>query len=368
MLAMADALQLRGHEVALAVQRYAELPAVLPGMPIFQAPVWPGLFSDHAQSPVRAATMIDIFGRLGLNRPRVLKHLLTGWDSIFAAYRPDLVIGDYAPALLVAAQGRLPSIATGSGFQVLDDRDPVSRLGGGEPGYGEAEMLDILDADLREAGRQPLEHLGALFRCTRPIVASFKELDPYRRHDDGLFCAPQLSGWASAASVQGNEVFVYVNGYLSNVEALWRGLAHSGLPIRTFVPLIEPQMKTLLLKLGIIVEPAPVDWKTIARRSRIIVSHGAHGTMCTAMLAGLPHLVFYGDLEKGLHGRAMTEIGMGVLCNADTITPEQLGERIRALYDDEAMAAHTRAASLGFQARMTPAFETSIADAVDALL
>lgn len=368
MLAMANALKERGHEVALAVQRFDALPPELPAMAVYQAPVWPGLYSDFQSSSVRASTIIDILARLGLSRPRTLKHLVTGWDALFAAIRPDLVIGDFAPALMVAAQGRLPSIATGPGFQVPPDADPVMRLGEREPGYDEAMLLDIVDADLREAGRAPLDHLGALFRCTRPMIASFAELDPYRRTDAGQFCAPSITGWAESGEARGDEVFVYVNGLMSNTEALWQGLAGSGLPIRAYVPLISPETRTLAARLGIAVEPEPLSWRAIAARSRLIVSHGAHGTMCAALLSGLPHLVFFADLEKALHARAMSEAGFGATCNVETATSASLAGQVKALHADRAGAERTRAAAPRFRERMVPDFGDAVADAVELLI
>ncbi len=370
-LAMAKALAGRGHDVVLAVQRFDALPPALPkGISVVQAPVWPGLMKTYESPPwKRAVTAIDILARLGLARPHTLKHLVLAWDSLIVATRAELVIADYAPALIVAAQGRLPSIATGSGFQVPPaGSHEILRIGDGEPGYDESQMLDIIDADLRETGRPPLDTLSAFFRSSRPLVASFRELDPYQRPSDAEFIAPAIGHKPSPASRPGDEVFVYLNGPVRKSEAFWKGLAASGHRVRTYLLGADEALAAMVAGHGVIVERQPVPWPLIVERSRIAVHHGAHGTMCALLLAGIPQISVPADLEKQLHSRAMAQHGLGIVLDSDNTSAEQLAQTVSALHADTDFAARARSAAPSFAARIPIPFEDSISEAAEELL
>lgn len=367
-VAVARRLRERGHDVALALQRFEGLPERLSAVTLFQAPVWPGLFLESAVMPTApAVTMVDILARLGLSRPRTLTHLLLGWDAIAAAFRPDVVLCDHAPALQLAMQGRVPTIVAGSGFQVTPALDPVPRLAGDAPGHDEDAILDLIDADLREAGRAPLDSLGAMFRHDRSIIATFPLLDPYGRTDSASFAAPVIGEWAAPAEAPGNEVFVYLNGPIQRAEALWQGLAASGHPIRAYMPQIGAETRAMIERHGIAVERSFQPWRTIAKRSRLAVSHGGHGTLCAAMLAGIPHLVLGIDLEKRLHGQAMERAGFGALLDPYSLPAETLAAAVRSHIEDEDERRRIRDAAPALAVLMEKPFESAAAAAVEDL-
>ena len=104
LLPMARRLLDSGHEVALALQQIdcAGLDRD-PRITLWQAPVWPRLLINNLQDGSRrVATMGDILAQLGLDRPGCLAAMISSWDAIFAAFRPDVIVADYAPALLAA--------------------------------------------------------------------------------------------------------------------------------------------------------------------------------------------------------------------------------------------------------------------------
>lgn len=371
MLAIAHALTARGHQVALAVQRLDAATDPLPaGATLLQAPLWPRLVVGAPDVPRHApVTLIDILARLGLDRPGTLTAMLAAWDGIIAAFAPRLAIGDFAPALIAAAHGRVPAVAVGPGFQTPpDDTAQVARLGGGEPGYDEAAMHDLIDADLRAAGREPLPALPALFRCDRRLIASIPELDPYGRPDGPDHVPPAVGEWSAPAPKRGDEVFVYAHGPIERFDAFWQGLVATGLPIRAHVPLAPPALRDAIARRGVIVERRPIPWPLIAARSRIAVNHGAHGTMCGLLLAGLPQLALPIDLEKRLHSDALARAGLGHSLPASNLPPERLTEAVLALAADTKLAARVRRAAPRFARRMIQPYGEAVADAVASLI
>ncbi|MBA3897156.1 MAG: glycosyl transferase-like UDP-glucuronosyltransferase [Sphingomonadaceae bacterium] len=355
---IAASLRSEGHSVAAALQRTDAL-APGTGTAIFQAPVWPRLLvSSSPARPANVSTMGDILCRLGLDMPGVLAGLVTAWDSIFDAWKPDFVVGEFAPAMLLAARGRATTVATGTGFlQPPAHLSALPRLQG-EPGFDEALTLDTVDADLRQTGRDPLPALPALFAADHHLVATFTDVDPYAAHRLTSHCAPNVA-MPPLSDGSGEEIFVYAFAATMSASALWDALAASGRPVRVHIPDAPEAFLKRLRGAGLKVEPRPVSWELIARRSRLIVSHGGHGLLCTALLSGVPHLVTHYDLEKSLNAAALERIGvgMGVPLRADRAT---ITAAIASAYGDDAMAERARAAAPGFRARMDPTFDARL--------
>jgi rhamnosyltransferase subunit B len=364
---MAEALVARGHKVTLAAQRLDGGVAMPKDVAMVQAPLWPGLLSSVGAGQGRIATIADVLARIGLGRQGVLGGMIAGWDGLIAATGADLVIADYAPALLAAAHGRVPSISTGPGFQVSpSDADPLPRLGGGEPGHDEGALLDTIDAERRAAGREPLPRLAALFATDAPLIASFPQLDPYGRDDgNARFIAPGLDGVPQPGAGQGNEVFVYANSALQANLAFWRALAATRLPVRAHIPGEASQLRQSVAKLGIRVEPRPLPIDQVVARTRLNLNHGAHGIICTMLLAGVPQIMLPLDLEKRLHSEGVARLGLGVLPEGDLLP--QLTDVVRAAYDDPALAQRARDAAPAFAARMAVPYGVAISEAVEAL-
>jgi rhamnosyltransferase subunit B len=353
-----------GHEIAFALQQVDSLgPSRDTSIPIFQAPVWPRLLASAAAPPRgTVSTMIDILSRLGLDKPGTLAAVMSGWDAILSAWKPDIVIGDFSPAMMCAANGRATTISVGTGFvQPPAHLDQMPRLSG-EPSFDEALALDIIDADLRSIGREPLRALPALFAADHQFVETFAEIDPYRGFRVTPLCAPGIAPAAFEASGSGDEIFVYAFVATMGKSLLWEALRISGRRVRVHIPDAPAEFIAELRRVGFIVETAPLPWTDIARRSRLVVSHGGHGFLCSALLAGLPQMVTHYDLEKKLHASALAAAGLGNSLPLHDVDVESFAAAINAAYDDSALAARVRAASPGFAARMKPGLADRLLD------
>jgi rhamnosyltransferase subunit B len=345
-----------GHDVALAPQRIDTLgPMRDARVTLFQAPLWPGLLASVGVRPAaNVSTLIDILCRLGLGDAGTLAALISGWDTLLAAWQPDIVIAEFAPALLCAARGRVRSVGIGSGFvQPPAHLDALPRLAG-DPGYDEGSVLDTIDADLRSIGREPLSALPALFGADDALIETFVELDPYAAHRVGGWCAP-TDGFVMPAE-RGDEIFVYAHAATMADSPLWTALAAVGKPVRIYCPDASPDFAAMLRGQRMIVERRPVAWPDIARRSRLVVSHGGHGFACAALVAGVPHLVTPYDLEKQLTADALVCAGLGRAVGLAAVEPHI----IRDVYDDDGLAVRAHVAAPGFAARTTPSFATRL--------
>ncbi len=357
-----------GHKVAIAMQQIDALGLDRdPRIILWQAPVWPRLLVNAAQDLSRpVATMGDILARLGLDRPGCLAALVTGWDAIFGAFQPDAVVADYAPSLLAAAWGRVPSINAGDCFSCPPHHlAEFPNLAGHAPAYEESALLDTADADLASVGRGPLSGLPALFSANRVLVSGFVEFDPYREAPSRRHSAPSVvPPFADGSGGKGEEIFVYGLNRFPVDHPLWAALSRITRRIRVHMPDPTRAHLALFAQAGFVCEAAPVPFPLIAARSAATLSYGGHGFACANLLAALPQMVVSFDLEKRLHGQQVVAQGWGDHVEHFAVDPDDLAARVEALARDAVRAARLRDAAPGFHARMAVPLAQDVSDAV----
>ena len=350
---LGERLRAEGHEPIFALQRIDALsPQEAGGAAVWQAPVTPRLLTTGA--PVRRGPpvgMADILARLGIDDPGIVAAMIRAWRGLFEAARADLVIAEFAPFLQLAARGRLPAIAIGTGFSLPPAAlDRLPRLVQGAEGADQAVLLEAVNAGLAATGTSPIAALPQLFGAERVFAATFAELDPYAPDRPEVPARP-LGPDFKAEAGSGEEVFVYAPERIGSESPLWAGLAASGLTVRVHVPRIPAATLERLTRFGFLVEPEPLPIALIAERSRLLVSHGGHGIVCAGLVAGLPHVVCHYDLEKVLHGAALARLRLGGHAALAGIEPKAFGASLAALHGDESLAARAKAAAQGFRAR-----------------
>lgn len=368
---IARALIARGHDVHAALQTVDGVAEAFPeGVTIWQGPVWPRLIVNAARtSGPPVATMGDILARLGLDSADAFAGLIRAWDSILGAVQPDVVLADFAPALLRAAHRRVPTLAIGTGFERAPDKlAQFPSLSGAAPVYAETELLGQVNNALARTGRTAIAALPALFAADRALVASFSEIDCYVDAREDIRVSPSIGAPPPPISEgRGDEVFVYGFEAIMADAALWDGLAKSKLPVRVHVPKATHELRNRLVALGLAFEPDPVPLDDIMARSRLIVSHGGLGIVSAALLGGVPQVITHYDLEKRVTADCVTRLGLGGQVPLRAIRAEPFAESLKRLYDDTVLGERARAAAPGFHAQMDRPLASEAADAVAAL-
>lgn len=358
--ALAKTLQARGFDPVAVIHDVRGAP---PSLETWQAPLWSAQLSAFARhATVNPQTMGDILAVMGLDDADGMRAMLAAWDHILMAIKPAAVVAEFAPALMMAARGRVPLLALGSGFSLPPAALPrFPSLTGKPAAQNEARLLAGLNRALGKIGRPPLDALPRIFTADRTIAAVFRELDPYRqwRASHG---PPSLARPVPLADGGAEEVFVYLNGVKARPEALWRGLIRSGLKIRLYNPRLDPSDRAALEREGIAVETRPVPVARIIERSRMVLSHGGLGIVCSALLAGIPHVSVPFDLEKQATAESLAALGLGWHSALPTLEAEGFAHQLRASFQDEALMARSRAAAPSFRARMAPTSEEQAAD------
>jgi hypothetical protein len=321
------------------------------------------------RAAVTPATMGDILAVLGLGDPGVADALIGAWDRLLAAIRPDLVIAEFAPALAMAAYGRMPVLTLGTGFSQPPSHLPrFPSLTGRPTVTAEAPLLDVVNHALARHGCPRRETLPGIFLADREFAAVFTELDPYRPWRSSALGAPSVMMTDHVVDGEGDELFVYMNGREARPNAFWQGLARSGLKVRIHDPSLTAGDSEILSRAGLSVEPKPVPFARIAGRSRLLLSHGGLGFVSSALLAGLPQVVLPFDIEKRMIAASISELDLGRSLPLDRVEAGRLAALLRAAFEDVDLIARARAAAAGFRARIRVDHNIEAADAVEALL
>lgn len=364
---LAAALREGGHEPIAVVQATGAMPA---DIETWQAPLWPGQIAALARpAAVPPATMGDILATLGLADAGAMRALIAAWDRLLAAIRPDAIAAEFAPALMLAARGRVPLVALGTGFSLPPPETACFASLTGQPAArDEAVLLAGLNHALVATGRARIEALPRIFAADRRIPAVFAELDPYRDMRGARHGAPSLAAPVPAGDGKGEELFVYLGGTRARPEALWRGLAASGLKVRIYDATLSADQRAALEQAGLTVEHRRVPIARIVDRSRLLLSIGGLGFVSSALLAGLPQIVLPYDIEKGLTAAALGQAGLGRSLLFDTLDADRFAAELCAAFDDAALHERARAAAPGFAARMAPGCEAESVAAIEDLL
>ena len=366
---LGHALRDVGHEVSFAVQRIDALSeAEAGGSPVWQAPLTPRLLTSGSRfGGATTLGMADILARLGMEDGGIVTAMISGWRRLFDAIRPDVMIAEYAPFMLLAARGRLPSIAIGTAFsQPPTGMARLPQLLDGPGGVDQAALLATINRALASADASQLDALPQIFAAERTFADSFSELDPYAEHRIETLANPVAGDFAARVG-SGEEIFAYAPERIAPDAPLWGGLKASGLPVRVHAQRASSIVLEALGEFGFMVEAEPVDFATIAVRSRLVVSHGGHGFACAAMAAGLPHVVCHHDLEKLLIGLAVTKEGLGGHVSLGQIDPERFGADLAALYRDDRLVERSRVKADELGQRGKPDFKTMVVEAVTSL-
>ena len=366
---LARTLRARGHRTSFALQRVDALAqADAQGDPVWQAPLTPRLLTSARRPTYGPPTgMGDILARLGMDDPGIVRAMIAAWRTLLGEVRPDLVLADFAPFLLLAARGRVPTVGLGTGFSCPPPQlARFPQLVAHPPCSDQERTLASVNEGLAAGGDALLGSLPEIFAANRAATEDFVELDPYadgRQADLARPVPPDLA----EADGSGEEVFVYVPERVDEKSPLWAGLAAARVPVRVHVSGASTGLLNPLAGLGFAVEPEPLPFERIAERSRLLVSHGGHGFVASALAVGLPQVVCHYDLEKLLNGVAVARLDLGGHVSLSAIRPEAFASSLVQLYRDEALAERARTAGEAFRRRKQPSREDVVAEALAGL-
>ena len=318
LLPLARALSENGCDVifALRVVEHAHLIRKdLPHVRILQAPERQRVASGQPLPP--AHTYADLLHRTGYAHPEELGRLVRTWIRMFEHLKPDLVVCDHSPTVVLAGSGVVPVIHLGSGFAtpptrhrflVLNER---AARGAKER---QAEVLASIRAVQTSLGREPLENLTDLFAsAAHHFACCLPELDPYRsaRREPAIGTLAPLP----LPTELPTEPFVF--GYLAGDDArtasVVEGLIAANVAAGFYVRDGDVDgLKRLVSGTVVTLYDEPQRMPDAILRSTAVVHHAGLSTTEQALAAGRPQFLLPRYIEQELTAEAVARLGCGV--------------------------------------------------------
>ncbi|MCB1885143.1 MAG: hypothetical protein KDG89_14290 [Geminicoccaceae bacterium] len=342
--ALAAALRARGHPVLFALREappagLAALGPVLPvpGGPYAPPPLPPG------ERFFRPVTFADLLARGGFEDPDWLAAALSGWDALLRAHDPALVVAEGAPALCLAAHGRLPVVQIGTGYAV----PPVEgawfpRFRDGRPYAAQPGLLARVRAARRGAGRPPPGRLTDFWRATVRLVHGFPSLDPYHgrrppdRRERGIGPFLPLPGPLPPPAAPA--VLAYLDPGITGFAAIVEALAALKVPGPVLVPRAAPGLVERLRRLGLDARTAmPPLAEALAAASHVVHHAGLETTMA-ALATGRPQFLLPRNTAQSVAARPLLERNLAWGCRP-VPSAEVLTRLLRAFVADATIVA-----------------------------
>ena len=297
--------------------------------------------------------------------------MIMAWDRLLLDARPDVVIAEYAPMLQLAARGRVPTIAFGTGFSLPPARmSQLSQACSVNPAVvPEPLLLATLNDSLARTGRAPL---GCAARSVRrgPQPGCNPSRNSTPTANGGVSrLRRRRSAAGPAATGQGRGSVRLFQRAASRPNVFWQALVNSGLKVSSSRPVARPKSNFATLeKAGIAIAEArsrsPRSW-----RDRVSAVAWRAWFVSSGLLAGLPQVIIPFDGEKRLTGEAASAASKAcLLATFDKMERGAFAGFLRLAWADSSLQSEAQAVAPRFRARMVRTVETEAADMVEGLL
>ncbi len=300
----------------------------------------------RARGSPHTASWADFLGDLCFGYPDRLKIQFDWWVKVLRTRHIDLVIADFAPVALLAARARgIPSVCVGTGYSAPPpgmEHFPILLPYHSILVHDETDLLANVNSVLAGAGTPPLSRFSDIYDAALSMPRTIAQLDPYagRRRQSLL---PPLNEALPRHHAPGEEIFVYFSTAETAYAPLVDAICGLGLPVRAYMPGVDPAIAAHIATSGALVETRPVPVEQIAARSRIFLNAGQHGSLCMGLGLGLPQLAFPQHLEQEYHARRAADLGALDMVPFRQWSAAEIIDATRALYHDAARLEQARA-------------------------
>ncbi|MFT5085495.1 MAG: hypothetical protein ACI9Y1_003556 [Lentisphaeria bacterium] len=287
---------------------------------ILQAPIWPLRHRSSSPCCIPEVLLVN-----GYNDPNQLKGLVAAWQGLFNALRPDVVLFDYAPTALVAAQAfKFYKIACGGGVGELvpgvlsADLMPFSIKPNDRIDVSERRVLSTINAVNKSLDVPLLDHLGDLYLSVDDtIICTVPEMDIYRKKRTTVnYVGAQYGCWRSqsltAISWTDDEhrpkVIIYLKKPSRHFHRILVVLSHLNSEVIVFSPQVKALDVTVYPALKLYSAADGFDIQANLSQCDILICEGGR-PLSLAIMAGVPTLVAPVDFIQNTEARMAEDLG-----------------------------------------------------------
>jgi len=315
---------------------------------IIPAPFWAGNSGKWSDQLVDVERRIDSFANvldaMGFGDERLLVNNQRAWTGILELLRPDVIVADYAPGVVLAAREMTPVLQRGSWYTIPAQRDGYFAPYDGEE-FRDAEaqdkLLATINAVLSKRGTATLARLGDLHPAETSFAIGFPEFDGHSAWRARPLYRQKFPRVLRPAQ-RGDCILAYIDASLLSNEVLCAALLRLPARVRLSATGVSAPIAEALSAHGLIIENEPFSVETIARDARLFLHHGGAGAAHLGAIAGVPQLILYADVEKRSHARSVEKLGVGRGIDLARLSVPKLREEVEFLLDSQAFASRAR--------------------------
>jgi UDP:flavonoid glycosyltransferase YjiC (YdhE family) len=244
----------------------------------------------------------------------------------------------------VAAYGRVPFIAVGTGFTVPPGSQP--RFPNIRPGASAEDRLfqNVAEVQRRRVAPMP-PSLPKMVGGDASVVATLPELDVYGQLREAPATGPIGETPPQMPPARAPSIFAYLDAGFPGSPRVLEALAASGMKATAYV-----RGGAVPAVAGVEQLKSPAVMTEALRDNTLIVHHGGCGTAEQCLLAGRPQFLVPRYDEQQLTARQLQRLGVGVLPEgvnnlaqvASKIAEAAVSSRLRDRSQELAAAANAR--------------------------
>jgi len=320
MLPIARILRGRGHEVLFAVKELGTAHLFLgdEGFGYIQTPIPIGLKKLRRE----AASFADVLSEAGFGDITILGGMVKNWHSVFSLYKPDVILSQHAPTVILAADlFGIPCLKLNSGFESPPNISPYPCF---RPWLNltkdnlldtENKLLDNVNLVRRIYGGSSLSYLHQAVSADISLLSVLPELDHYPNRKDGRYVGPlfiteegEAVQWAD---IHEHKVFVYL---IPGVETplVLDALVKSGAEVVAYIPELADELKEKYRSSTMRIATGKIKLTGLLPQMTLAINNANIGTISAALMSGVPSLCIPTHIEQLMCGCSLERTGGGI--------------------------------------------------------
>jgi UDP:flavonoid glycosyltransferase YjiC (YdhE family) len=319
--------------------------------PVVQAPT----LRQRGDASFVARRFEDVLAASGFADEPGLASVLRAWDNLLDLLRPAVVVTNHAPALALAAYGRLPCVVTGTGFTVPPgDGAAFPILMSGATDLAAQGLNEVVGSVLASRNRPAPAALTELYRrdCY-PLTVT--ELDPYATVRTSAVFGPLRPLPAVLPVSTTDRFFAYLSADAPWAAELLSGLAEVARGSAYLRGADEPTLQRLEAA-GLNMWRVAPPLAEVLPAASVVLHHGSHATAQEALAAGRAQVCLPRHLEQILTGHLLEQLGVGRSLRGQ-ILPGVLAEALQSMRSSDVADRAAAVASDVHRRGQAPALE-----------
>jgi len=247
--------------------------------------------------------------------------MVRAWMNLFQLVKPDLLVLDFSPTAMLAAQiAGVRHCTIGLGFFLPPRLTPV-------PAFipevdqerlcrSEELLLNAINQVRSQCGAQALPCFADFFDADLDLLTTWPELEHYPQRQNARYWGPVLMrvggkppNWRDGSA---NRVFVYLYGNYPQLDTVLQALESSGIDALIYCPGVSEKILQRYHGERLKFSKELYAFDQVLAGAGALICHGNFGTVWEGMLAGKPLLCLPVHMEQYIATLQLVRLGVAI--------------------------------------------------------